>query len=540
MLAYLVEANTSYNVWGRGAGKTTGLIAPRINKLVQELPGSLSIIGAATYAQLLERTLPPVVAALESWGWVRDVNYVFGKQPPKAWNWPKPKLAPLRWEHTFTFNTGTVFQLISQDRPGSANGLSAVSGIFDECKYLNKRKHDEEIAPIFRGALELYGDHHLYGGLLYCTDMPTMREGMWILEMREQMDAELIELILANVFDIQENQLKLPAASKSYQKVLKREIAVAQRELSLLRRGCVYYSEASAMENLAALGKDYITRMRRMLPPAVFDTSILNKRLRDISSKFYAALSESEHTYQAKDNSYLDSLGFDFQKVEGQYAFKGLGNSKVDADVNRMQPLDIAIDYGGHFNCMAIGQEHGIGNVREFRFLNGMHVYPPSGLVHLVDKFCDYYAQHRARTVYYYYDHTATGLNAASKPFKDVVIEQFRKRGWEVIEMYMGHAPYHEDKHQFWHTALLEQSDDLPSFRWNRDNCDDMLTSMQDAGIKQGRNGFQKDKASEDPKKGISQQHATHYSDAVDQLAWGKYRAAYAGKGHDMFGVVVM
>ncbi len=531
LLTYLIQALVTVNIWGRGTGKSTGSIAPRMHEIVTQMPQSGHIIGAATYAQLLERTLPPVITALEQWGWYRDVNYTFGKQPVKAWKWPKPNIAPLRWDHTFYFNTGTTFQLISQDRPGSANGLSVISGIFDEAKYLNKKKHDEEIGPIFRGQLERYGEHHLYGGLLYCSDMPTMREGMWLLEMEKKMKPEVIDNILSLVLHIKELKEKLPNASEKYRKRLEGEIRWFEAALQLLRKTAVYYSEASAMENLAALGKDYIRRMRRQLPPAIFRTSILNERLRNLETSFYPSLNETDHTYQAKDNSYLDSLGENvWEKEKGIYTMRGAGSAKLDADVDRKRPFDIALDYGGHFNCLVVGQEGIHAGGKAFRTLNKFYVKPPDGIEQLVDAFCHYYRMHGCKEVDYYTDHTAIAQNPTGRPHNVVVTERFEKNGWTVRENYFGKAPSHQDKHQFWHEALQGLNPQLPWFLWNRDNCDDLLTSMADAGVRQGRNGFEKDKTSEDPKKGIPQEHATHLSDAMDMLAYYKYRKVYVNE----------
>src|SRR5690606_748277 len=55
-------------VWGRGTGKAQGPIAYRTSHAANMMPrGATGIIGA-TYMQLLDRTLPPLMKAWEKFG----------------------------------------------------------------------------------------------------------------------------------------------------------------------------------------------------------------------------------------------------------------------------------------------------------------------------------------------------------------------------------------------------------------------------------------------------------------------------------------
>src|SRR5690606_34246497 len=104
-----------------------------------------------------------------------------------------PILTP---EHSITWYNGHVFHLISQDRPGLANGKTVDAIMADEARFMNHQRYMDDIAPINRGNREIFGhlpEHHM---VTMFTDMPTDPKGQWILDKEQQMDKKVIAQII--------------------------------------------------------------------------------------------------------------------------------------------------------------------------------------------------------------------------------------------------------------------------------------------------------------------------------------------------------
>lgn len=78
-----------------------------------------------------------------------------------------------------------------------------------------------------------------------------------------------------------------------------------------VRSIAVYYREYSSIENLQLLGENYIKQMKRDLTPLTIQTSILCQRIGITKDGFYSLMREG-HKYDANDNQYLDTLGYDY------------------------------------------------------------------------------------------------------------------------------------------------------------------------------------------------------------------------------------
>ncbi len=534
----VIGANTEVAVWGRATGKSHGLIAPRAIRNIFAMPRSTGVFVAATFAQLLTRTLPPVIAAWEQMGYTQDEkgspgHFVIGKIPPK--HFKRPLVAPLNYERCITWFNGTCIAFVSQDRPGSSNGLSVDWIIGDEAKFLDKNKLDNELMPAMRGNRKHFGHLPEHYSILFCSDMPTTRKGMWMFDYEKLMDKKQIKVILRIQKRIQElNNYLEDSESPSYRKKLNWQLKRYEKVLVAARFNSVYYSEASAMENVDELGIAYFERLKKLLPDLIYRTAVLNERIRKIEECFYGMFNEELHTYQAKDNDYLESLGFHYVKESGTYTLPGSDSCKSDADLQRDKPLDIALDYGAAFNCMVVGQEATRslgGKLQEpiFQGIKQLYVKEAQGLKQLIDKFTQYYGEHRKKVVNYYYDQTAVDGKANAKSYKDEVIDLLRAAGWQVNAYYFGRNPSHQSKHLFWQSAYQGLEKNMPWFMLNRDNCDMLITSMMNAGMRQGKNGFEKDKSSERDKD-FPQEEATHLSDAWDMLCIYKYKRQWKRK----------
>ncbi|GAB2780403.1 hypothetical protein GCM10027275_24930 [Rhabdobacter roseus] len=507
----MVGANVEYAVWGRGTGKSEGLISPRTKRNVEVMPQGHGCFVGATYLQLLERTLPPVVKGWEAMGWKRDRDFWIRKTPPKSLNVPQPIVGPLTPEHCIFFRNGAVASLVSQDRPGSANGKTVHWIAGDEAKFLDKKALDNELLMTNRGDDQYFGGIPEFHSMLFCTDMPTWKSAMWILEMEDKMKPERVELlkgIQVEIFKLWQKYLVYEGRKKA---AIFNQIRQYQKYWDEIRANTTYFSEASTWENVEGFGRKNILAMKERLPKFIYRTAILNMRPGAGEEDFYPHLND-RHLYDAYDYGHLDKLEF------GTTA----DDCRKDADLDPGLPLHTALDYGAHINNVATGQLKGF---QRFDVISGMDVLQPQRLKDLAKRWCDYYEPHRRTNniVYYYYDHTALQGNAISEfNYADEWIALVSKRGWKVKKIYLGRTPAPKSRYEMWGDLLQGKHAKIRAVRFNRNNCNYLLESMRGAKVKAGtKNGeYEKNKADERNPE-LDQRTTTHYSDAADTLLWG-------------------
>lgn len=513
-------AHTSVIAGGRRLGKSHGFAAPFALRNTQSMPRSTGGIVGSTYQQLLSRTLPGTIAALESFGYIRDLHFYVGHCPPKNSQFGKPIIDPPSYEHAIIWYNGTIWRLISQDRPGSSNSLTLDWLMLDEAKFLKFQKLKEETFPANGGFKGHFANNPWHHGMLVISDMPTTKAGSWFLTYKDKVDPELIDTIHSLIYERWYLKKQIAVRpTQSYHDCL-REVDIA---LAKLRSVAVYYREWSSIENLLLLGERYIRQMKRDLPPLVFQTAILCKKLTNQKDNFYAAMQESIHYYDAYDNSFLDSLGFNYKETDD--------NCKQDGDLNRDKPICIAFDYNANINWLVAGQRNGV----KMLTLKSFYVKYERKIRELVDDFCKYYRFHNNKSVVYYYDNTALGSNYAvdQDDFASVICAEFERLGWSVERVHMGNPVPHRDKHRMIFQAMKGQRFLFPLF--NKPNNEALLLAMENTGVKIGVNGFQKDKSGEKLAESEEDllQHRTDGSDAWDSLFIGMNKFAVNDESDD-------
>lgn len=157
------------------------------------------------------------------------------------------------------------------------------------------------------------------------------------------------------------------------------------------------------------------------------------------------------------------------------------------------------------------------------RVLKSFYVKTPSKLKDLVKNIADYYRPKLNREVVVYYDHTFTWENAISnESYAETIEKAFTEEGYSVTMVYVGQAPKHDWKHLMIDRTLKGD----PDFLWVQINLyqnDFLKLAMEQAGIRQGRNGFEKDKTPESTEDTPDNpdQYKTHVTDAFDTLWYG-------------------
>lgn len=491
MYVHELSPNSKTLVCGRRFGKSDGIMGPDLLYDIQHMPKSVGWIYQATFKQLLARTIPATLAFLERYGYREDYHFFVGRKAPKWMNFELPYIQPRDWGQCIHFYNGAVIHMLSQDVRYAANSLTADFGKVDEGRSIKKEKMVEEAMPTLSGTHPSFESFHKWKGITIVSDMPTSKQGSWVVEMENRMDKDLIRSIEGNIAAINEIKARyhylpeIPADARTELKKLK-------TETNFFRRHAFLYKEYDTFENIELLGEDYIKEQKRILPPVTFQTSIMNKRIRKLTDGFYPNLDPEVHYYDAYDNSYIDNLRtnrgtFDFNKIKEE-------NCLADGDIEPDLPLAIAFDYNANINWVVTGQRQ----EPEMKTLSSMYVKFEKKIRALCKRWCQYYRFIVNKEVIYYYNETALEKGYAdeeSESFADIVYNVLTNHGWTVQLVFLGKTWSHKLKHQYIDDALTGKKYLFPKF--NRQNNEDLLTAMEMTGIKYGRNGFEKDKSGE-------------------------------------------
>ena len=318
------------------------------------------------------------------------------------------------------------------------------------------------------------------------------------------------------------------------------------KRIQQLRSWAFYCWRASTLQNADIVGFEYIASMYRDLSPGLFSVSILNEKKAKANEGFYTNLDiENVHGYIPDDAPCIDKSihlatseyvksGMKYKEDYETYDFARLGkvdDCTQDGDVEDALPLHIAFDYNANITTVVTGQMQRRDGIECLCVLGSMYALYERKIHALVEDWNRYYAPHRAknRTVYYYYDATAKFRGYAiekSDDFKDTIIADLRKYGWDVVGVDMGTPMLHHDKWRIINEALGGFSS--PGIRINQVNNEELIIAMQMTEIRERYNGTQKtiskDKSGEkraDTEDGVPLQNRTDITDAFDSLFIG-------------------
>ena len=157
----------------------------------------------------------------------------------------------------------------------------------------------------------------------------------------------------------------------------------------------------------------------------------------------------------------------------------------------------------------------------KLRILKSFFVKYERKLVELVADFCKYYRNHKHKEVIFYYDSTALSSNYAvnDEDFRWVIINAFKKQGWLVRDTntYIGKPMHHADKQLLINRMLAGRA--RLHILFNRENNEDLLISIQTAGVYNGNKDKRGEKLAETEEDKLESR--TDGSDAFDTLAIG-------------------
>ncbi len=512
-----------FQVWGRGTGKSN-IIGWKVQRNIKHMPRSSSVITGKTYAQLLQRTLPPTISFLERLGYIRGKSYFLGEKPPLSWKLPYE--APIKdFSRYLTFGTprGAVgFHLASQDREGMSRGLNTDFEITDESLTIIKDRYDKEIHATNRGNLDKFGNISFHHGSHHSTSMPYTAEGKWILDAAKYYEEEA-GIRLFDVWNrIVRMQIELLSIDKPNDfKAQWNEIARIRKQITpFISKDGVLFTLANAFDNINNVGLSYIKEQYRTLPPLTFMIEIMNMVIDKVEDAYYQFDTEKHFYYDSYDYSYLDSLNYNFSKL-------GSPSSKFDGDCDPFAPIYVVSDLGANISFLLSCQYNNRveKDYETFNFLNEFYVKPETGKVmidELVDNFCNYYREQYNKTVFFFKDkYGDEGRANSSKTYNSQMIDRFIKNDWNIsIIDYPGKEPPHHEKYLLWSNILKENSKNLPKIRINGNNCKSFIIALSNTRVIEKDGKFSKDKSSEHKRSSVAPEEATHSTDAADKIVW--------------------
>lgn len=512
--ALAIAAHTEVDICGRRFGKSFGIVSLRIKRNVEFMPGSTGCFVASSYKQAHQRTLPAALSGLAEFGWIEGIHYVVGKKPPQKLGYGKPIIPLQTFDDVVSFYNGAQMVIVSQDVKMSSNSMTFDWVVGDEAKGLNYDKLKDETFPANGGTRRYFSECPWHHSILFVSDMPVLKSGNWLLSYREKATPDIIEMIKGLLYQRWEVKKWKDSKDKTD------ELGRLDSLLSQLRRKAVLYREWSTFENVDVVGLEYIRQMKRDLPPLVFQTSILSKRIERLKDGFYPNFRPNIHTYINNNNTPLMD--------------EGLGNLSgtdygclLDGDLDLRSPISIAFDFNANINWLVCGQRDG----GRLKILKSFYVKYERKLRELVDDFCHYYRAHTCKEVIFYYDSTALGSNYAvsSDDFKSIIIEQFNKHGWTVTETYIGKPMKHNEKYTIIDSGFKGDKGLLPVF--NKENNEALLIaiSMAEVSITPGL-GWHKHKGGEKLVETEDNllEYRTDGTDAFDTLYLGNFLYPYS------------
>lgn len=543
---------------GRGIGKTTAMLTPRYVNCVQTIPRAEGLFLGNSIKQLYTKTVPAVVQSLEAnYGWQEGVHFFRGHAPKKL-GFAEPLRKPRVWENVIHSYNGNCCYLISMAITASANGFNAAYLLSDESRFLPWKKVLEEVIPALRGGVY---DHPgwseksnpYYLSSMFVSDAAlTVKQSEWERHMEgdqtEEVNQKIAEMLaeLSIVPELAENEKFL-------------------KKLNGLRSQSRVFFNFSSIENVDILGERYIAEQKRLLPELMFAIQILGQRKGIAKDGYYSNFDIDIHGYLPSESSQTEAVYSKFSKKFVTYVKTGsnrerleyeapdlnstskIADCSLDTDIDYDKPLEIAFDYGANTNYVVTGQPQRMDGIDSLLILSSMYVRNERKLRALCGDWCRYYEPFRQRNehVRFYYDATARqGGNYAVEGAEDtkyynVVREELTRRGWKVEVIPMGRPMLHSQKYQFVNDALVGRQ--KPFLRINRENNEYLIIAMENARVKMGRNGPEKDKSDEKLKseegRGGAYQERTDITDALDTLWIGN---RYYGKTNMYFSMPKM
>lgn len=507
LLAYAINANLTVGEWGRGTGKSVGAVAPRMVHCAKAMPRMAGTFLAPSYRKFMDHMWSGIRRGFtEKMKLQEGRDFLFLKEPPA--HWPRPYSAPGTYGHFIPFSNGSGYHIISFDHGQTSNSLDTDVNITDEGKLIDGTRAQEEVYNTMRGNLDHFGDLPEHYSKWIFSDKfvrSDSKQSRWYSEYKGQVDQKLIQEILLTVLAIQ-------------QSVNPRLILHLQRKLKALQKQATFYSEASTIDNIHAVGIEYVEGLAKTNSSYGILTSIFNMDLKRSDGKglFYPQFTEYKNSYNASDNDRVDEL---IQTI-GHDSYLQSRTCALDKDHMPDEPLMVLLDLGGSYNWAVVAQKR--ANI--IRCIKDFCIPAPLKTKDMVQSIHDYYSKgHRRKLIKLYWPKDADNATY-SDDVTDVqkIIKWFEELGWTVDDKMPENHRFISHKKKFEFGQYIfdmkpTRDERFPIVLLNASNCTDTISSISNCKLKPGEIKYEKEKKGE-KKKENDQRKEPHLSDALDWL----------------------
>lgn len=508
MLTRIIRANETYMLAGRGTFKTSRGIALYVVDMVYEMPRSTGVGVGLSFEHLGDNTIPPLLMALEEFGFSTGEHYVIGKKPPAHWPRPIGGILNDKYDHVMSWHNGTCIYLVSLVKKASANGISAQWGFFDEAKFMDEKDLKDEIFPIFRGNEEsnkLFSKSSGYLSKFFATDKQADPAKIkWLLNKRKLVNTAAVEVVITLQLHLNELKLQYIKAGVNRRQTMRQEIFELENKLAKLRATLVYVAEVSAYDVLYAHGQPWLKDKRRNSTSHEFKTVYENKDPDKPGESFYPDFDLLHHCHSIEND--IDADRPFIIAADYQHSIAPI----VVAQIGKLPGHDKpSLNYVDNIYAMPDYKEETLTEEEREQVVRGE-------LKEAAQHFCDRHRAHNTKKVYYIYDQTATGKRVNADQYFVMVRKILKANHWKVIDVYTGELPDHYMKHQDTGEWLTEKDQTMLPIRIHT-RCTKLIISITGTAAITKSGKTQKHKTDE-KETTLDQSETTHFSDDFDQL----------------------
>ncbi len=547
VLQILIKLADTMNLFveaGRGSGKTSHIISPRLDRIQNSMPGSTLTLGAATYKSIFDNILPGMIEYFAT-NYEKGIYYEIGKRPPGHFHCPE---WIVDWKHTISFHTGTVVQFASCDRPESFLGKNSAHLLIDELLRIKEEKFVNQVIPALRADRSKFGLSPYFMGITGTSSTPDFEtDEDWWLKYESNMNPEIINLIIAlsKELDLRIYQYEKAKAAAKTEEVKKMERFIDRwtKRINEAKKGQTAYFRASSLSNIKILGVDYLeNQIRSIKDEGDLNTSIFAVRKRKVGERFWGKF-DKDHIF---DDSYryniIDTYTADMTPEESCRHLKYY---------NPSQPLYAGFD-PGPFMSIVFAQYHYNSKKKEFRSIKNFWVIHPEQHEELAEKIDEFFKYRKDRRIYLHYDRAANQRNPRYRKFYPIAGDEkdsdamifkgfLEKKGFTVILLSLGQETISYSLHYNLGNILFSKKkrDSIPDILVCRNECDELISSINHSPLKREGGSITLDKSSENLPYEQQILYSTQIASAWSYMLFGefkKYLPKYGGGEVSTFG----
>ena len=513
----------------RASGKTSHILAPRIDRVQHSMPGALLVLAADSYKSIFDNILQGIISYFSD-NYERGIYFETGAEPPKHFR-PCDTFI-VDWRHTIAFCNGCVIQFVSCDRPESMLGKNAAHLFVDEMLKIRADRFTERIIPALRADRTKYGDSPYFMGISGFSSTPNFEtDEDWFLAYEKDMNLPLIARIQEIAMEVDARRFQLEKAKNDGRlddiRQLERFLERWERRLSELRTGQTYYLRASSLSNLKILGVEYIRNQIKMLKNTdELNTSIFAIRKLKVKDMFFGNFGKQHLFGDGYDYTYIDRMS------AGDKSEDLCRNLKY---YDRRQPLYAGYD-PGPFSSIVFGQRN--RHQREFRILKNIWVHHPCQQPELAQKINAFF-NGGFKTIFLHYDRAAnqrdpewkkyySGYRAEGVNDTDAILlkDELMKLGWTVhLLSTKQKVIFHSQHYRLLSLLFGKNNGKRDDILIDRNECEALVSSINHSPLKRHEGRTVLDKSSEKLPFEDQAYNSTQLASALMYLLWGEYHA---------------